>query len=114
MEFKIGDPSIVETLSPDQLKEYWQELKLARYDSHFYMKLIEKIRMLNPNLVMPEQDVIEKLKNESLALALWEENWENKNRERVKNGGTDYSLFYRNTPVRKLDEEPKLIITANG
>ena len=113
MNFRIGNPAIVEQLNIEQLKAYWQELKLSRYDSHFYLMLLEKIKLLNPNLVFPPESEIEKIKNEALNLALWEENWEVKNRERVKNGGVDYSLFNQKDNIRKIDENPNKNLSVN-
>ena len=103
MNFISGDPSIVEQLNTEQLINYWHELKLSRYDSHFYMKLLERIKVLNPNLVLPAEAEIENIRKEALGLALWEENWENKNRERVKRGGIDYSLFRNKGKIMKLE-----------
>ncbi len=114
MNFKIGDPSIVDQLNTDQLKDYWYELKMMRYDSHFYLKLLERIKALNPNLVMPDTLEMERFKSEALGLALWEENWEIRNRERIKNGGIDYSLFRQKDNVRRLEENRPANISANA
>ena len=113
MIFRLGDSSIVEKLSLNQLKDYWHELKMSRYDSHFYLRMLEKIKLLNPNIVLPEEDVIEKIKSEALSLALWEENWENKNRDRVKNGGIDYSLFIYDKKIIELKDNTSLSFTLN-
>ena len=114
MRLNIGDPAIVENLNLDQLKNYWQELKTSRYDSHYYLKLLEKIKALNPNLVMPPDEELETMRSEALNLALWEENWETKNRERVKNGGTDYSLFRSEEKIKDLfiEKDPQIAVNV--
>ena len=104
MNYILGDDSIVENLNLDQIKAYWHELKMTRYDSHFYLLLFDRLKSLNPKLVFPAEEEIQKIRNEALNLALWEENWEIKNRERVKNGGVDYSLFRKSEYVGKLDQ----------
>ena len=103
MNYLMGDDKIVEKLNLDQIKAYWHELKMARYDSHFYLLLMDKLKALNPNLIYPAEEEIQLIRNEALNLALWEENWEIKNQERVKNGGVDYSLFRKNDDVMKLE-----------
>ena len=114
MNYLLGDDSIVENLNMDQIKSYWHELKMARYDSHFYLILIDKLKSLNPNLVYPAEEELKKIRDEALNLALWEENWEIKNRERVKNGGIDYSLFRKNDKVRKLNQDQNKNMIING
>ncbi len=114
MNFKLGDPSIIDKLSNEQLKNYWHELKMSRYDSHFYIKLLDKVRSLNPNLVLPDDEEIEKIKNEALNLALWEENWEIKNKERIKGGGTDYSLFRQNNTFRPMNNQINNNLSVNA
>ena len=113
MMFRLGDTTIVEKMTLNQLKDYWQELKMMRYDSHFYLKLFEKIKLLNPNLILPEEEEIEKIKSEALSLALWEENWENKNRDRVKNGGIDYSLFIYDKEILELKDNTNMSVSLN-
>ena len=113
MNFKLGDNSLVESFSLDQLKGYWHELKLARYDSHFYLKMLDKIKRLNPTLVMPPDEEIETIKNEALGLALWEENWEIRNRERVKKGHMDYSLFHPDNKIIDLNEKNDFTLMAD-
>jgi hypothetical protein len=113
MIFRLGDSSIVEKMSINQLKDYWHELKMLRYDSHFYLRMLEKIKLLNPNLVLPEEEEIEKIKSEALSLAMWEENWENKNRDRIKNGGIDYSLFLHDKKIIELKDNTGLSVNLN-
>jgi hypothetical protein len=110
MNFKIGDSSLVEHLSIDQIKNYWQELKMLRYDCHVYLRMLEKIKALNPNLVLPEEEEIERIKSDALSLALWEENWENKNSDRIKNGGMDYSLFLRDKKIIDIRENRSISV----
>jgi hypothetical protein len=114
MNYLPGDDSIVENLNLDQLKAYWHELKMSRYDSHFYLILVEKLKSLNPNLVYPADEEIQRIRQEAINLALWEENWEIKNHERVKNGGVDYSLFGKKDNIRKLSDAPGNNMTVNG
>jgi hypothetical protein len=114
MNFQFGDSSIVERLSTDQLKGYWHELKMSRYDSHFYLKLFDRIKQMNPNLVMPEEEEMERIRNEALSLAMWEENWESRNRERVKNGGIDYSLFHVDKNMNEMNDDSGLALKAQG
>ncbi len=113
MNFKLGDSSIVEKLNNEQLKAYWHELKVSRYDSHFYLRLLDRIKALNPNLILPQEEEMEKIKNEALNLALWEENWEMKNIERVKKGGLDYSLF-RKDNLRSMNNNINNNLTVNA
>ena len=114
MNYLPGDDSIVENLNMDQIKAYWHELKMTRYDSHFYLMLLDKLKLLNPNLIYPNDEEMQLIRKEALNLALWEENWEIKNRERVKRGGIDYALFRKNENLRKLDHTRDKNITLNG
>lgn len=114
MNYLSGDDSIVENLNMDQIKAYWHELKMTRYDSHFYLMLIDKLKLLNPNLVYPAEEELQLIRKEALDLALWEENWEIKNRERVKKGGIDYSLFRKDENVRNLKQDRDNNITVTG
>ncbi len=113
MNFNIGDAMLVESFTMDQLKGYWHELKLARYESHYYLKLLDKIKLLNPNLVLPSEEEIERIRNEAMGLALWEENWESRNRERVKRGRLDYSLFHPDHKIIDLKEKSDFTLMAD-
>ena len=114
MNYLLGDDKIVEKLNLDQVKSYWHELKMTRFDSHFYLMLIDRLKSLNPNLVYPAEEELQQIRNEALNLALWEENWETRNRERVKKGGIDYSLFPENENIRKLEKIKDNNMTVNG
>jgi len=93
IDSKIGKPELVMELTKDQLYDYWFELKQTRYDSYFFREIFERVRKINPNLVLPDEEYINLIEQEAMNIAMWEENWEKINRERVKNGGVDYSLF---------------------
>lgn len=90
---KIGDAGMVEKMSLEQVKNYWMELKEARYDSYYYREMLEVISRMNPNIVWPEEEKIHKIEQEALNIALWEEDWEKMNKERISRGGTDYTIF---------------------
>jgi len=75
--------------------------------------MLDKIKLLNPNLVMPPEDEIEKIRNEAMGLALWEENWEIRNKERVKKGHLDYSLFQPVHKIREFSENNDFTLMAD-
>ena len=90
---KIGDVRLIEKMSKAQIQDYWLELKESRYESYFFREMFERIQKMNPNLVMPDKEEINKIEQEALNIALWEENWDKINKNRVNRGGVDYTLF---------------------
>jgi uncharacterized protein YabN with tetrapyrrole methylase and pyrophosphatase domain len=90
---KIGEARMVEKMSLEQVKGYWMELKEARYDSYFYREMMDRIVKMNPNIVWPAEEEVHKIEQEALQIAMWEENWEKINEERIGRGGTDYTIF---------------------
>lgn len=108
---KMGDIRLVEKMSKTQLQDYWLELKEARFDSFYYRELFERIKKMNPNLVFPSTEDMKRIEEEALRIAMWEENWESMNLERVRRGGVNYNLFrdepmwvenHGNTPEQSL------------
>jgi len=95
---RIGDIRLVDKMSKEQVQDYWLELKESRYESYFYREMYEHIIKMNPNLVLPVEEEIEHIKKEALNVALWEENWDKLNKERVLRGGVDYTIF-RDKPM---------------
>ncbi len=104
---KIGNPELIMDLKKEQLYDYWFELKQTRYDSYFFREIFEKVRKINPNLVLPTTEYINLIEQEAMNIAMWEENWEKINRERVNNGGVDYSLFNTQSEF-KIEKNNKL------
>jgi hypothetical protein len=90
---KIGDVSLIEKMSKEQIQNYWLELKESRFESYFFREMFERVQKMNPNLVLPLKEEVDKIEQEALNIALWEENWDKINTERVKRGGIDYTLF---------------------
>ena len=90
---KIGDARLVEKMSLEQIKDYWMELKEARHDGYYYREMMETILRMNPNIVWPPEEEIRKIEQEAQDIALWEENWEKINTDRISRGGTDYTIF---------------------
>lgn len=107
IEGKIGNPELIMDFTKEQLYDYWFELKQTRYDSYFFREIFEKVRKINPNLVLPTSEYINLIEQEAMNIAMWEENWEKINRERVKNGGVDYSLFNTQSEF-KIEKNNKL------
>lgn len=95
---RIGDIRLVDKMSKEQIQDYWLELKESRYESYFYREMYERIVKMNPNLVHPVEEEIENIETEALNVALWEENWDKLNKERVLRGGVDYTIF-RDKPM---------------
>ncbi len=95
---RIGDISLVDKMSKEQVQDYWLELKESRYESYFYREMYERIIKMNPNLVLPPEEEIEHVEKEALDVALWEENWDKLNKERILRGGIDYTIF-RDKPM---------------
>lgn len=95
---RIGDIRLVDKMSKEQVQDYWLELKETRYESYFYREIYERIIKMNPNLVLPVEEEIENIEKKALDVALWEENWDKLNKERILRGGADYSVF-RDKPM---------------
>ncbi len=95
---RIGDKRLVDKMSKEQIQNYWLELKESRYESYFYREMYERIIKMNPNLVLPVEEEIENIEKEAMNVALWEENWDKLNRERILRGGVDYTIF-RDKPM---------------
>jgi len=95
---RIGDVRLVDKMSKEQIQDYWLELKESRYESYFYREMYERIVKMNPNLVHPVEEEIENIETEALNVALWEENWDKRNKERILRGGVDYTIF-RDKPM---------------
>ena len=91
----MTDTKLIENMTKDQFREYWAELKQARFDSHYFREMLDKVKKMNPNLILPEEEVMEKIKADALSIAFWEENWEQLNEKRVREGGVNYSIFFR-------------------
>lgn len=90
---KIGDVRLIERMSKAQIQNYWLELKESRFESYFYREMFERIIKMNPNLALPPKEEVDKIEQDALNIALWEENWDRINSDRVNRGGTDYTLF---------------------
>ena len=90
---KIGDVRLIERMSKAQIQNYWLELKESRFESYFYREMFERVIKMNPNLAMPPKEEVDKIEQDALNIALWEENWDRINSDRVNRGGTDYTLF---------------------
>lgn len=103
IEKKLHSIELIDNMSKEQIRDYWYELKQARYDGIYYREMFENIKKMNPNLVMPDGEIIGRIQKEALAIAFWEENWEQLNKKRVKNGGTDYSIFQRDSGHHKIE-----------
>lgn len=97
---KIQSIEIIDKMSREQIREYWYELKQMRYDGYYFRELYQKIKKMNPNLIFPDQEEINRIEKDALSIAFWEENWEITNERRVRNGGVDYSILKCN-PVAK-------------
>jgi hypothetical protein len=95
---RIGDIRLVDKMSKEQAQDYWLELKESRYESYFYREMYERIIKMNPNLVLPVKEEIEHVEKEAMNVALWEENWDKLNKERILRGGVDYTIF-RDKPM---------------
>lgn len=95
---RIGDKRLVDKMSKEQIQNYWLELKESRFESYFYREMYERIIKMNPNLVLPVEEEIENIEKEAMNVALWEENWDKLNRERILRGGVDYTIF-RDKPM---------------
>ncbi len=93
IEKKMQSIEIIDNMSRDQIRDYWYELKQMRYDGYYFRELYEKIFEMNPNLIFPDEEKLERIKKDALSIAFWEENWEITNKRRVKNGGVDYSIL---------------------
>ena len=94
----MTDTKLIENMTKDQFRDYWRELKQARFDSHYFREMFDKVRKMNPHVVMPDDEVIERIKADALSVAFWEENWEQMNEKRVRQGGINYSIFFREVP----------------
>jgi len=90
---KIGDVRLIERMSKAHIQNYWLELKESRFESYFYREMFERVIKMNPNLAMPPKEEVDKIEQDALNIALWEENWDRINSDRVNRGGTDYTLF---------------------
>jgi hypothetical protein len=90
---KIGDVGLLEKMSKVQIQNYWLELKESRFESYFFREMFDRVQKMNPNIVLPTNEEINKIEHEALNIALWEENWDKINKERIHRGGIDYSLF---------------------
>ena len=88
----------MDKMSKEQAQDYWLELKESRYESYFYREMYERIIKMNPNLVLPVKEEIEHVEKEAMNVALWEENWDKLNKERILRGGVDYTIF-RDKPM---------------
>ena len=107
---KIGNPELIMSFTKEQLHDYWFELKQTRYDSYFFREIFNKVRKINPNLVLPDSEYINIIEQVAMNIAMWEENWEKINRKRVKNGGVDYSLFKSKSKLKiEKNNKSKLI-----
>ena len=104
---KIGDVRLIEKMSKAQIQNYWLELKESRFESYFFREMFERVQKMNPNLVLPEKEEVNKIEQEALNIALWEENWDKVNTERVNRGGIDYTLF-RDTAMWINEQEYKV------
>jgi hypothetical protein len=62
---------------------------------------------MNPNLVLPAEEEIENIEKEAVNVALWEENWDKLNKERILRGGVDYTIF-RDKPMW-VDHEYRIL-----
>jgi len=94
---KIGDIRLIEKMSKAQIQNYWLELKESRFDGYFFREMFERVQKMNPNIVLPTNEEIKIIEQEALNIALWEENWDKINTERINRGGIDYSLFKDST-----------------
>ena len=104
---KIGDVRLIEKMSKVQIQNYWLELKESRFESYFFREMFERVKKMNPNLVLPDKEEVNKIEQEALNIALWEENWDKVNAERVNRGGIDYTLF-RDTAMWINEQEYKV------
>ena len=95
---RIGDINLVDKMSKEQVQDYWLELKETRHESYFYREMYERVIKMNPNLVLPPEEEINNIEKEARNIALWEENWDKMNKERILRGGVDYTLF-RDKPM---------------
>jgi hypothetical protein len=93
---KIGDVRLIDKMSKAQIQNYWLELKEARFESYFYREMFERVQKMNPNLVLPPKEDVDRIEQDALSIALWEENWDKINTDRVNRGGIDYALFKDN------------------
>jgi hypothetical protein len=55
--------------------------------------MFERIIKMNPNVALPPKEEVDKIEQDALNIARWEENWDRINSDRVNRGGTDYTLF---------------------
>ena len=106
---KIGDIRLIEKMSKAQIQNYWLELKESRFESYFFREMFERVQKMNPNIVLPTKEEINKIEQEALNIALWEENWDKINRERINRGGIDYSLFKDSTMWINEKDYPEYI-----
>jgi hypothetical protein len=94
----IGDIRLVDKMSKEQIQDYWLELKESRFESYFFREMYERVIKMNPNLVLPSEEEINNIEKDAMNIALWEENWDKMNKERILRGGVDYSIF-RDKPM---------------
>jgi hypothetical protein len=93
IEKKMHSVEIIDRMSREQIRDYWYELKQMRYNGYYFREMYEKILKMNPNLVLPDREEINRIEKNALSIAFWEENWEITNLRRVKSGGVDYSIL---------------------
>ncbi len=105
---KMQSIEIIDKMSKEQIREYWYELKQMRYDGYYFRELYQKILKMNPHLILPDQEEINRIEKDALSVAFWEENWEITNERRVRNGGVDYSILKCHPGVRDPAIQVKL------
>ncbi|MBS0000638.1 MAG: hypothetical protein KFF73_16780 [Cyclobacteriaceae bacterium] len=108
---KMQSVEIIDNMSREQVRDYWYELKQMRYDGYYFRELYEKILKMNPHLVLPDKEEINRIEKDALSIAFWEENWEITNERRIKNGGVDYSILKCNCIRQK--KMPEHRVTAD-
>ena len=94
---QIGDIRLVEKMSKEQIQNYWLELKESRFDSYFFREMFERVKKMNPNIILPAEEEVNKIETDAINISLWEENWAKINADRINRGGIDYSIFKGNT-----------------
>lgn len=113
---KMQSIEVIDNMSKEQIREYWYELKQMRYDGYYFREMYQKILKMNPNLILPDKEEVNRIEKDALSVAFWEENWEITNERRVQNGGVDYSILKCNQdakyPLRgvKLNEVHRKVI----
>ena len=90
---KIVDVRLIEKMSKTQIQNSWLELKESLFESYFFREMFERVQRMNPNLILPADEEVNNIEQEALNIALWEENWDKINTDRVNRGGIDYTLF---------------------